>query len=514
MERNEIVIGVDVGTTSTKACAYDVSGAALANATVATTIQRGGGAVEQDPTELLASATQAISGCVAGMPRSASGVAALALTGQMAGVMGIDEDWEPVTRYDSWLDGRCATQLRQLSAEYGGLIVKRTGCPPMIDHAPKMQWWRDCRPEVYERIAKFVMPAVYVAGRLAGLRAAGAYVDPTYLHFSGAADARTGAWSSELIAVLGLDGEKLPRIVRSDQLVGHLTAEAASRCALRPGIPIVAGMGDTAAGVLGAGVVNIGSLLDTAGTAAVLVGVVPDFRPDDERGLILMRGFPADCWLPLNYVAGAGLCLPWLADQLSFPSVGQGTSTTVQRLVAEAAEVSPGADGLRFLPHVEGRIAPPDPELRGGWVGLGLSHTRGHLIRSVLESVAFEYATYLRSMRRLNPEVRFSGVRAIGGGARSDVWNSIKADVLGLPVQRVPLLETATRGAALLAGAATGLIDLHAAASKVATTAAFEPDARRHERYAQLIDEHIALIDALAQLSPALSTIPEASLVS
>lgn len=516
MERatgNDVVVGVDVGTTSTKACAYDVSGALLTTANVATAISRSGGAVEQDPAELLRSVEQSIAQTVAAMNVPVTRVKALALTGQMAGVLGIDENWDPVTNYDSWLDGRCADHLRQLSLEHAGLLVERTGCPPMLDHAPKMQWWRDCRPETYAGIAKFVMPAVYAAGRLAGLHAADAYVDPTYLHFSGAADARTGTWARDLIALLGLDAEKLPTIVESQEVVGRLTPKAAQRCGLPAGTPIVAGMGDTAAGALGAGLLDVGTVLDTAGTAAVLCGVVPDFRPDTEQGLILMRGLPAQHWLTLNYVAGAGLCLPWLAAQFS-PSADTSNAEFLQVLLTEAADVQAGSDGLRFLPHVEGRITPSAPGLRGGWVGLGLAHTRAHMVRAVLEAIALEYATYLRSMRRLYPEVEFTGVRAIGGGARSAVWNSIKADVLGLPVTRVPLLETATRGAALLAGAGVGLIDLHQAVEQVPTMPAVEPDPQRHARYAELIEEHISLVDMFAQRANLQSTTTEASLLS
>ena len=311
----EIVVGIDVGTTSTKAGAYRLDGSAVATAQVETRlIRRGPGVVEQDPDELLASAFASVARCVerAG-PGAGDGVAAIAVSGQMAGVLGIDRDWRPVTPYDSWLDGRCAPQLRRLAAEHGDLITARTGCPPMLDHAPKMQWWRDERPAAYAGTAAFVMPGVYVAGVLAGLSGADAFIDRTYLHFTGVADARSASWSPELLEALGLDGSKLPRIVASDALIGELTASAAERCGLSPGIPIAAGLGDTAAGALGAGMVRPGQLLDTAGTAAVLVGGVDAFSADPEQGLIVMAGAVPDQWLPLNYVAGGGLALPWLA---------------------------------------------------------------------------------------------------------------------------------------------------------------------------------------------------------
>ena len=377
----------------------------------------------------------------------------------MAGVLGIDRDWRPVTPYDSWLDGRCAPQLRRLAAEHGDLVTARTGCPPMLDHAPKMQWWRDERPAAYAGTAAFVMPGVYVAGVLAGLSAADAFIDRTYLHFTGVADAR----SAKLVAgaaggARASTGASCRGSSRATRWSGELTAAAAERCGLSPGIPIAAGLGDTAAGALGAGMVRPGQLLDTAGTAAVLVGGVDAFSADPEQGLIVMAGALPDQWLPLNYVAGGGLALPWLAALAAGTGAsGADRGDTLAALLDEAAEVPPGADGLAFIPHLEGRIAPHAPAMRGGFLGLSLAHGRAQLARAILEAVAFEYATYLRAMRRLHPGVEFASARVIGGGARSALWNAIKADVLGVPVERITMEETATRGAALLAASAAGL---------------------------------------------------------
>jgi xylulokinase len=497
-----VAIGLDVGTTSTKAGAYGLDGSAVSTAQVETTLhRRGPGAVEQDPEELLESAFTTVARCVERSGTGPDAVVAIAVTGQMAGILGIDRDWRPVAPYDSWLDSRCAPQLRRLAAEHGDLLVERTGCPPMLDHAPKMQWWRDERPAAYERTAAFVMPAVYVAGVLAGLSAADAFIDRTYLHFTGVADTRTATWSSELIATLNLDGRKLPRIVAPDAVIGELTPAAAARCGLRAGVPIAAGIGDTAAGTLGAGIVAPGQLLDTAGTAAVLVGAVDAFHADPEHGLIVMAGVLPGQWLPLNYIAGGGLCLPWLAGIAGgdASAAGDGTATLV-KLLAEAARVAPGADGLAFVPHLEGRIAPHAPGMRGGFLGLSPLHGRAHLARAILEAVAFEYATYLRAMRRLHPGVEFSSARAIGGGARSELWNSIKADVLGVSVARLTMEETATRGAALLAAAAAGLVDDLAAVAAAAPTAdAVEPDRDRHERYAALVDRYDGITGMLLE---------------
>jgi xylulokinase len=167
--------------------------------------------------------------------------------------------------------------------------------------------------------------------------------------------------------------------------------------------------------------------------------------------------------------------------------------------LAEAGEVAPGAGGLLFAPHLEGRIAPHDPEMRGGWLGLRLDHGRGHLGRAILEAVAYEYATYLRAMEELHPGIEFDRIFGIGGGVRSRLWNSIKADVLGVPYEQVAAEETATRGAALIAGAATGLIsDLAGVAASVKTTDRQEPDAERGAFYAEQQPRYVDLIQRIA----------------
>ena len=498
------VLGVDVGTTSTKAGVYDLQGAELAVATAVTVLHREpDGSVWQDPRELLSAAQSAIGEALGRAGVSGASILAAGISGQMAGVMGIDAAGEAAIPYDSWLDTRCASQLRALADGHGAEVLMRTGCPPMVDHAPKMQWWRDERPRDYARVARFVMPAAYVAGRLAGLAAADAFIDPTYLHFTGVADGRTATWSSELVAALNLDAAKLPRIVASDAIIGHVTTAMAEDCGLAAGTPLVAGMGDTAAGALGAGLTRPGDLLDTAGTAAVLSSPLPRFAADPEGALIVMRTGPGDRWAALNYIAGGGLCLPWLAAQLLPDPVwpGQARAGAIPELLNAAAAVGPGADGLRFMPHLEGRTAPYEPHLRGGFVGLAPGHGHGHLARAVLESIALEYRLYLEAMRRLDPRAGTGEVLAIGGGSRSGLWNAIKAEVLGIPLRRVELEETATRGVALLAGGAVGVLDAEAVAADVALGPCVEPDPGRHARYHETLEAHRRVLAAFSELS-------------
>jgi xylulokinase len=424
----------------------------------------------------------------------------------MAGVGLIDEAFQPVGHFDSWLDMRCQPFIEQMEREAGDRITQLTGCPPTCDHGPKMLWWKHERPEDYRRTAKFVVPGPYVAGRLAGLKADRAFIDHTYIHFSGFADAERGAWSDELCRQFDLDLDKLPRIVDPCDIIGEVQPGPAADFGLAPGTPIAAGAGDTAANALGAGIVRAGMLFDVAGTAAVLAGCTDGFVADTKtRALLTMRSVIPGLWNPLAYIAGGGLALRWFRDEFFNHGRSQGTLAAelgYEQMIEMATGAAPGADGLLFSPHLGGRICPASPEMRGAWVGFSWSHTQAHFARAILEGIAFEYAYYLKILRGLLPEMRFADARVVGGGARSAAWSQIKADVLGVAFQRLAGSEFGTWGAAMIAGKAAGLIDdlaSHAENSAVRDGPALVPSSALHREYAPAVDRYIRLESSLNQ---------------
>jgi xylulokinase len=474
----ELLVGVDLGTTGTKTAVYDPDGKPLAEANAEVPLRwQGPGRVDQDPDDFYRSAVSTISRCLERGGVEAGQVVALGITGQMAGVLGLGADWKPSTPYDSWLDLRCSEDVDWLERELGDDLLEKTGCPPMVDHAPKMRWWRRERPEVFGATEKWVMPSGYVAGKIAGLEPGDAFIDSTYLHFTGLAEARGGAWSSELAEAIGIPTDRLPRIIEPSTVIGRVSEEAAADCGLREGTPIAAGLGDTAAGALGAGLVRSGQLLDVAGTAAVLAASTDEFRPDvRERTLIAMRGAIPGQWIPLSFLSGGSL-LGWLREALA-----------------------PSGEGLLFVPHLDGRLLPNDPAMRGAWVGLHRHQKRPHLVRAVLEGVAYEYANYLQVLLKLYPDLSFDETRVIGGGAHSDTWNGIKASVLGVPYVRLDREEFSCWGAALVAGHAVGLFDDLAGAAERSTLARdrFEPVPEDHAAYRPMAQLYRDLLAALA----------------
>jgi len=503
--QEKYLVGVDLGTSGTKAALYQIDGKLISEASVEVSLfYPKPGVVEQENEDFYTSAAQTVKKCIESAGIEPKAIAAIAFDSQMAGVGLIDEDFKPVARFDSWLDMRCQPFIELMDKEAGDRVTQLTGCPPTCDHGPKMLWWKSEQPDIYRKTAKFVMPGTYVAGKIAGLKADQAFIDHTYIHFSGFSDAQKTSWSNELCEHFGLDMEKLPKIIDPCDIVGEVSESSAKAFGLAPGTLIAAGAGDTAANALGAGIVRPGMLFDVAGTAAVLAGCTDKFVADTKnRALLTMRSVIPGLWNPLAYIGGGGIALRWFRDQFFNTTQGKAISTSEElysEMIALAEAVAPGSEGLFFSPHLGGRVCPSSPEMRGAWVGVSWSHSQAHFARSILESVAYEYAYYLKILTELLPELRLVEARVVGGGARSGAWNQIKADVLNVPYQRLKGNEFGVWGAAMIAGKAAGLInDLAAHAEETAFLNGNPslPSKVNHEIYKPLIEKYIALEQSL-----------------
>lgn len=498
------LIGVDLGTSSTKASIFAEDGRLIAEDSVEVEIHYPSpGVVEQENEDFYNSAAITVRNCIRESETDPRDIIAIAFDSQMAGIGMINEKYQPVGRFDSWLDMRCKPYIEIMDHDAGEMITRLTGCAPTCNHGPKMLWWKNENKDVYKSIAKFIVPAGYVAGKLCQLKAEDAFIDYTFIHFSGFSNAQEGNWSDELCALFDMDINKLPKIVEPWHIVGEVSENCAKDFGLAPGTIVAAGAGDTAANALGAGISSPGMLFDVAGTAAVLAGCTDQYVADIEhRALLTMRSVIPGLWNPLAYIAGGGIALRWLRDEIYQKSghPSEKFEDLYEGMIELAEKVPPGADGLFFSPHFGGRICPASPNMRGAWIGLSWSHTQAQLIRAVLESVAYEYAYYLRILKSLLPDLSLIETRAIGGGARSRVWNQIKANVLNVPYCRLKGNEFGTWGAAMIAGKAAGLIDdlaYHANICAKKENHFIQPDASIHQKYQPLIDKYVEMQDLL-----------------
>jgi xylulokinase len=506
----KLFIGVDIGTQGVKAAVYDDGGRCLGEAfRKSELLHPAPGAVEEDPERQLRSTCEVIAECAA---RSAGKgtMRALAIDGQMAGIIGIGDDGRHVTPYDSWLDTRCAPWIEHMQREAGAEIVRKAGGPPSFNHGPKILWWKHEKPETFARIRSFVQPAAYAAMRLCGLDGSRAFIDTSYLHFSGFADTRTAAWDGALCRRFGVDAAVLPRIVASHDVIGQIVPDMADACGLPAGVPVIAGCGDTAASFLSCGATRQGIGVDVAGTASVFAATTAEYRPD-EKAMVLSCGRSAvpGLWHPYAYINGGGMNLEWFREKFgggiaggrAGESAGPGPAAAMDfdRLNEMAAAVTPADDDPIFVPHLGGRVSPSWPRMRGGWVGLAWGHGPGHLFRAVLEGVALEYGIYLHTLERLFGAGTVTEVRVTGGGEKSAVWNRIKADTLGVPIVQVMGAGGAPLGAALLAGYGEGTLrDIESAAAQwIRTGVVTEPDPRRIEAGKRRILRYAALLESL-----------------
>ena len=481
------LIGVDIGTQGTKASLFTASGELVSEAFEASNlISRVPGEVEQDPGEIYGSVLRTIREVAA--KAGVRTVDAIAIDGQMSGIMGIDEDWNAVTPYDSWLDTRCERYIELMKSSSQEDIIRICGGPPTYDHGPKMLWWMHERPEVFGRIHKFVLPSAYAAGRLAGLRGSDAFMDYTFLHFTCFADVEKKCWSERTAHAFGFDTAKLPRIVNPWDIIGHLAPEAAQQCGLISGIPIAAGCGDQPATSLGAGITRVGQAFDGAGTASVFSCALAEYKPDAENKTVFYaRSVIDNLWIPLAYTNGSGLCLKWFAEGF--------TSLSLSELDEESSRAEAGSGGLIFIPHFAGRVCPNNPKVKGSWIGLTFSHSREHLYRSIMEAIAYECAIYKRILNTSIDEVR-----VIGGGAKSSVFNQIKADVLGVRHSTLAKSGGTTYGSAVIAGYSVGMYNSIAEEidRNVAVKDSFEPDASNaavYERCKELYEKYLGFFD-------------------
>ena len=457
MAEGVALLGIDIGTSGSKAVLIDTAGSVLASATVEFPMFTPRPLwAEQNPADWWTATVQAV--CLV-LKRSAikpEQVAGVGLTGQMHGLVLLDARGEVLRPCIMWNDQRTGPQCAAITETIGAQrLLELTGNPVLPGFtAPKIVWVREREPDVYNRAAHVLLPKDYVRYRLTGEYA----TEVSDASGSALLDVRHRRWSGEVLAALDIPADWLPKCNESPVVSGRISAEAAEETGLLPGTPVVGGAGDQAAQAVGSGIVRQGIVSVTLGTSGVVFVASEDFLLEPEGRLHAFCHAMPGAWHLMGVMLAAGGSLRWLRDTLGKEEVAQAAATGADiydLLTAQAASVPAGSEGLIFLPYLSGERSPhPDPDARGVFFGLTLRHGKGHMMRAVLEGVAYGLRDSLELARGMG--LRIEQVRASGGGSRSPLWKQILADVFDAEILTTNATEGAAFGAALLAGVGMG----------------------------------------------------------
>jgi xylulokinase len=420
------------------------------------------------------------------------------MTGQMHGLVMLDGSGNVLRPAILWNDQRTAAQCDEIRARLGkSRLVQLTGNDALTGFtAPKILWVREHEPEVYARTAHILLPKDYIRYRLTG----GYATDKAGAAGTLLMDIKTRDWSLEVLDALDIPAGWLPKTHEGPEVTGRISAEAAAATGLAAGTLVVGGGGDQAAQAVGVGAVEPGIVALTLGTSGVVFASTGEPFVEPEGRLHAFCHAVPGCWHLMGVMLSAAGSLRWYRDTVA-------PDMTFDALLAPAADVPPGSEGLLFLPYLTGERTPhPDPLARGAFVGLTVRHTRAHMTRAVLEGVAFGLRDSFELMRTVGlAELR--QVRVSGGGAKSALWRQILANVLGVELVTVNTTEGAAYGAALLAGVGAGSWpDVDAACqATVRLTGSIEPQPGIAALYEKAYARYCQLYPALKGISHELS---------
>jgi xylulokinase len=481
------VIGCDVGSQGTNAALYAADGALVVSAYQPYDVAfPHPGWAEQDPHAWTAALHATIASLLAQAPEGPSAVRGLSFGSQLDGMVVCDAKGRPLRPAMIWMDRRAEAQAAALAERVSPAdFYHHAGANLDSSHAVfKALWVRDQQPELFAEAAMLLPPGSFVLREAAGVLA----VDWSNASSLALLDPRTRGWSAPLLEATGIEPAMLPELAAGTQPVGLVTPAFAEATGLSPDTVVVVGCGDEMAATLGAGVFAPGEVCDVVGTAEPVCAASAEPREDPTMLVECHPHADPDVWLLENPGFVSGGSLRWWRDQfapLELQAEARGEGDAYDLLTGPAAAVPPGAEGLVYLPCMQGAMAPEwNGAARGVFYGFTLAHTRAHLTRALLEGSAFALRDILEAMRAAGLEVR--RLTIVGGGAKGALWRQIKADVTGLPVRVPTSVETTATGAAILAAVGAGV---HASvAEAVAAFVAYQPqehlpDPEAHQAY-------------------------------
>jgi gluconokinase len=483
-----VVLGVDIGTTSAKAVAFDTDARELGRGEAGyPLLEPEHGQAVQEPAVVVDATLASIRAATSAAREQGARIAALSFSGAMHSLVGLDAQGRALTPLVTWGDMRATEQAERLRAEHPELH-DRTGTPlhPMSP-LPKLVWFAEHEPETFSAVRRWAGIKELVVARLTGTWA----VDHSVASATGLLNLRELDWDGEALAIAGIDAEALSPLVPTTHRL-ELEAAPAADLGLEGDMALIVGAADGPLANLGVGAVHHGVAACSIGTSGALRLMVERPVVDPQRRVFCYALLPGH-WIVGGAINNGGAVLRWAGEALA-PDLGPHAEGQLLEL---AADVPAGSEGLLMLPYLLSERAPHwSTVARGAYIGLTRHHDRGHLVRAALEGVCLQLAVVLASVRDAGNDVR--EIRATGGFARSDLWRQMLADALGMPIGFPAGHEGSAFGAALLAMDALGMVDgIDRAAGLVEIEDVVEPEAGAAGVYADLLPTFTSLYDAL-----------------
>lgn len=495
-------IGVDIGTSGTKSVLFDETGKVMASATVEYPLyQEKNGYAEQEPADWYNACIETIKNIISESGVSSDDITGIGLSGQMHGLVMLDENNDVIRKSIIWCDQRTAAECEEITERVGAdRLIEITANPALTGFtASKILWVRNNEPENYSKCRHILLPKDYVRFMLTGEYAT-EVSDASGMQLL---DVPNRCWSDEVLEKLDIDKALLAKVYESVEITGYITEEAAKLTGLKAGTPVVGGAGDNAAAAVGTGIVSDGKAFTTIGTSGVVFAHTSTVQIDPKGRVHTFCCAVPGCWHIMGVTQAAGLSLKWFRDNFCREEMLEAEKQGISEyylMDKEAEQIPIGSDKLIYLPYLMGERTPHlDPDIRGMFFGLSAIHSKAHFIRAVMEGVAFSLRDCKNIISEMGTDI--SDMMACGGGGTSTLWRSMLADLYSCPVKTVSCKEGPALGVAILAFVGTGVYSSVEKACEVMikTDKTQIPDSERSAEYEKFYQIYTKLYDSIAQ---------------
>lgn len=501
---SKLYMAVDVGTSFIKNGVYDIEGNCLANCSEPVKDHTlAPGVIIQHGEQIYESVFNLLKNTATQLGEKAKDICAISFTGQMAGSMGVDENWNDVTSWTFTLDSRYLPYSDNQRQTIGDKIYEISGTvAPIL--CSKYVWFKNEFPELHKKIKKYVLLNGYIIGKLSHIPVSEARIDYSLLTWTGLGDIENRCWSKQLCEQMDIDMDLLPIVCDCRTIGGYLAEDVAKQTGLPQGIPLVVGAGDKIAGCVGSAILNDGEMIFEAASYGAIDIKTKKSRLDlNEKSYDILADISGEGYYVHKYITGSGIGLNWFAD--NFFSKDENSFAAAEE---SAKDIKAGSNGLLACGLFGHSAIPYNSDISGAFVGATLSHSVGHFYHSLLESYAYDLALTMQNFALQYPEYKNDKIVLIGGGAKSNVWPQILADVTGYTFETLNRKDVALLGAALLgANAVDPSIDIKQLSEKlISTKDTYTPNMENHKIYLDFIQMYKDLIKTISPVCKKLDT--------